>query len=848
MSCIGIDIGQQNAVVAIARRGGIDVLTNEVSKRLTACMVAFSGKERKLGEQALSGITSNLKNTITGPKAIIGKKFHSEDIQQEMDWVAYKMVEQAGKVVIPVNYNDEETMITPERATAMLMKCLQGIAELDQGMPVTDVVFSVPPYFTDAERHAMLDAANIAGLNCLRLMNDTTAAALSYGIYKTDMPTDKETNVAFVDCGAMDTTISIVSFVKGKLTVKATTCDRHFGGRDFDMILAKHFAAEWKEKHGIDALTNKKAMYRLLVAAEKTKKVLSANPQAPINIESFMDDIDVKGLMDRDEMLKVAEPFLAKLDSIMADCLAQGGFSHEDIHSVEVYGGTCRIPAVTDRIAKFFQKERVMKTMNMDECVAKGCALQCAMLSPAFKVRDFSVNDVTLYPIALSWSSSKDGPATEAMEVEGEDKPASGSSTVVFGKFNNVPNTKMLTFYRKETFSLTASYDSTAQLPNGFPSKLAEYTVSDIPPRAADADGKVDPAKIKVKLRLDIHGCLALESAVAIEEQEVIEEVAAPPAAETPAAETPAADGAAAEDTPAAEGEAAADGAAADGAAAEGAAAADGAAAAPPAEPEKKKSKKVKRIALSVVAKGVGITPQELMEAQEHEAAMALQDKIIAQTAEAMNALEAAVYKLRDDCSTVLSAYLTDADKEKLSATCTALEDWLYDDGMDVEKSVYEAKLKELNADFAPSVNRAKEADDRPDAFSELSKAVEKFSAFAASTEAEYEHIETEQKQKVAAECATAQSWMSDAQAKIDGTPKTEDAPFKPADIRAKASALSAVCTPIMNTPKPAPPPPPAPPPAAEAPAAAEGAAAEGEAAPAADAPAGPKPDNMDVD
>ena len=114
--------------------------------------------------------------TITGPKAIIGKKFHSEDIQQEMDWVAYKMVEQAGKVVIPVNYNDEETMITPERATAMLIKCLQGIAELDQGMPVTDVVFSVPPYFTDAERHSVLDACSIAGLNCLRLMNDTTAA------------------------------------------------------------------------------------------------------------------------------------------------------------------------------------------------------------------------------------------------------------------------------------------------------------------------------------------------------------------------------------------------------------------------------------------------------------------------------------------------------------------------------------------------------------------------------------------------------------------------------------------------------------------------------------------------
>ena len=224
-------------------------------------------------------ITSNLKNTITGMKAIVGKKFNCEDITTEADLVGFKMQDVAGKVGIPINYNDEQIMMTPERAMSMLLKCMQKIAEMDQNGPVTDVVLSVPAYFTDVERHAMLDAASIAGLNCLRLMNDVTAAALSYGIYKTDMPADTATHVAFVDCGSMDTTVSIVSFVKGKLTVLSTACDRHLGGRDFDMILAQHFAAEWKEKHKIDALSDKKAMYRLVTAAEKTKKVLSANPQ-----------------------------------------------------------------------------------------------------------------------------------------------------------------------------------------------------------------------------------------------------------------------------------------------------------------------------------------------------------------------------------------------------------------------------------------------------------------------------------------------------------------------------------------------------------------------------------------
>merc|ERR1719201_2221874 len=284
-------------------------------------------------------------------------------------------------------------------------------------------------------------------------------------------------------------------------------------------------------------------------------------------------------------MLAVAEPFLVNLDALMAEALTASGLTQADVGTVEIFGGTSRIPAVQDRISAFFAKPTCSKTLNFDECVAKGCALQCAMLSPAFKVRDFQVNDVTLYPIALSWSSSGGAAnGNEAMEVEGENdeaaKPASGSNTVVFSKFNSVPNTKMLTFYRKDTFTLTAAYDASCVLPNGFPTKLSEYTISDVPKGAADAEGKVDPAKIKVKLRLDIHGCLILESAVAIEEQEIVEEVPAEPAPPPPADAAPAEPAA---DSAAADGEAAA----AEGAPAEPEKPAEPAAT-PPPEPEKK--------------------------------------------------------------------------------------------------------------------------------------------------------------------------------------------------------------------------------------------------------------------
>ena len=163
----------------------------------------------------------------------------------------------------------------------------------------------------------MLDAAKIVGLNVLRLMHDTTAAALSYGIYKTDLPADKATNVVFLDMGASDTTVSIVSFVKGKLTVLSTACDRRLGGRDFNELLVDHFRNEWLEKHKIDAYTNAKAMFRLRTAADKQKKVLSANAQAPIAVECFMDDIDVKGVMEREKFAEMCEPLFENLQKVI---------------------------------------------------------------------------------------------------------------------------------------------------------------------------------------------------------------------------------------------------------------------------------------------------------------------------------------------------------------------------------------------------------------------------------------------------------------------------------------------------------------------------------------------------
>merc|ERR1719238_1127969 len=243
--------------------------------------------------------------------------------------------------------------------------------------------------------------------------------------------------------------------------------------------------------------------------------------------------------MERDQFAVMSEPLFAKCQAVIERAFAECGLGMEEISSVEVLGGSVRIPAVQEMLAKYFGRD-CSKTLNFDECIAKGCALQCAMLSPAFKVRDFSVNNVSMYPIALSWNSTAGGGA-EGMEVEGDEAgeaaaPKTGSNTVVFTKFNSIPNTKMLTFYRKETFTLTAAYSDAAmtEQPGGFPQRINEYVISEIPPGPKGEDGKPGPAKIKVKLRLDIHGCLELESAVAIEEELVDEEPPPEATAEPP--------------------------------------------------------------------------------------------------------------------------------------------------------------------------------------------------------------------------------------------------------------------------------------------------------------------------
>ncbi|KAI7836745.1 hypothetical protein COHA_009383 [Chlorella ohadii] len=314
MSVAGIDVGDSTSCIALARKGGVDVLLNKESKRETPSVISFTSKMRLMGTDAVGSMSTNPRNTVSQLKRLIGKKFNDPHVQKDLEYFPFEVsAGPNGECVYNVTYLDKPAQFTAEQLMAMLLVDLKSIAETDSGAPVTDAVLAVPTYFTEPERHAMLGATQLAGLNCLRLLNETTATALSYGIYKTDLPEGDPVHVVFVDIGFSSTQVCVVALKKGQLQVLSNAWDRDLGGRDLDAVLFEHFVTEFKERYKIDVKTQPRACHRLRMGCEKVKKILTTNSEAPLNVECLMNDIDAHGMITREVFEEEAKPVLDRL-------------------------------------------------------------------------------------------------------------------------------------------------------------------------------------------------------------------------------------------------------------------------------------------------------------------------------------------------------------------------------------------------------------------------------------------------------------------------------------------------------------------------------------------------------
>merc|ERR1711939_752510 len=643
MSVVGIDLGAQSTKIGVARNKGIDIITNETSNRQTPSLVGFGPKSRYLGEAAKTQEISNLKNTVSSLKRLIGRTINDPEVAIEQEFITAPLVDINGTVGAEVTYRGEKQKFTATQLLAMYLGKIRDTAAKETRLAVSDVVISCPAWFADSQRRAALDAAEIAGLKTLRLINDNTAIALGYGITKTDLPEadQKPRRIVFVDIGYSDYTASVVEFKKGELAVKGTAFDRHFGGRDFDKALVDHFAAEFKEK---------------------LKKILSANAQAPISIESLMDDKDVRGMLKREELETLIEPLLQRVTLPLEQALKDAKLKPEDIDSIEMVGGCTRVPSIKDRISKFFGKP-LSYTLNQDEAIARGCAFACAILSPVFRVRDFSIHDIVSYPIEFTWEQSPDIPDED-------------TNLEVFKTGNVMPSTKILTFYRKEPFDLEAKYSKPEMLPGKMNPWIGRFSVKGV---KANPNDKEHFMICKLKARLNLHGVLNVESGYYVEDVEIEEPI--------PDEKK--------------EGEAKKDPDAMETDQANGSA--DG------KTPTRKVKKQVRKGDLPLSSGTASLDEAAKAAAAEAENAMFMEDKLVTDTEDKKNELEAYIYELRAQVDDLYADFSSDEEKAKIKDKLEKTEDWLYEDGEDASKAQYIAKMDEIRFVAGPVIGRYNE-------------------------------------------------------------------------------------------------------------------------------------------
>ena len=397
---IGIDLGTTYSCVGVWQNDRVEIIANDQGNRTTPSYVAFTeNNERLIGDAAKNQTAMNPQNTVFDAKRLIGRKFSDQQVQDDMkDW-SYKVIPgPADKPMIEVEFNGETKQFAAEEISSMVLIKMKEIAESYLGKKVTDAVVTVPAYFNDSQRQATKDAATIAGLNCLRIINEPTAAAIAYGL---DKNKDDDTNVLIFDLGGGTFDVSLLNIEGGIFEVKATAGDTHLGGEDFDSRLLRHFSEEFKRKHKKDISGNPRALRRLRTACERAKRTLSSTTQTTIEIDSLYDGIDFYTTITRARFEELCMDLFRKCMEPVEKTIRDAKMDKMKIDEIVLVGGSTRIPKIQQMLSDFFNGKELNKSINPDEAVAFGATVQAAILTGQGNetVKDLLLLDVT--PLSL---------------------------------------------------------------------------------------------------------------------------------------------------------------------------------------------------------------------------------------------------------------------------------------------------------------------------------------------------------------------------------------------------------------------------------------------------------------